>query len=341
MYAQELKSLQTPLMQELRQIGLNYGNENHTTVSDLIIEFESLLKAAIVSLNHETRFLKLYWKKTGDGMNIQVINREPNQSEVVLKEVVQVVNFADWLTEYRGKLKDSIRNAHQEAVAQVDSRRDEAIQRNALEWEDQQQELQDSSKNKTNTSTKTANTGDQVLSKTKQVSANLIRGNQILQTGVLQSDLNLDELKQQTNSLSQMNDKYSQLGFVFDKTSQLVKNLEKASHQEKRDVYFSLGFLCICVAWVLWRRIFKLPCKIALWLLFRFFKTILMTTGLVRQHGSKPVLAPPVLSSTPTIQATTTASSASSSWEPPSANTESLEHAVDQAMDRIFTHDEL
>ncbi|GAV52291.1 hypothetical protein ZYGR_0AG02820 [Zygosaccharomyces rouxii] len=342
-YTQDLRSLQTDMMQELRVIGSSSADEEHTKVSEMIVQFESLLRAAVVCLNHERRSLKLYWTKTNHGMSLQVINQEPDQYEAVLKEIVQLVNFTDWLTEYKLKLKDFIRKVHQEALAQVDSKRDEAIERKAQEWENQQQQLSDNPKTTAST-TKPANTSDQVLSKTKQVSANLIRGNQILQAGVLQSDLNLDELKQQTSSLSQMNDKYSQLGFVFDKTSQLVKNLEKASRQEKRDVYLSLGFLCLCITWVLWRRIFKLPCKLMLWVLFRFFKTILITIGLVRQQNTTPVspiMDATVITSASVSTTTTPISSKSTSWNALSANTESLEHAVDQAMDRIFSHDEL
>ncbi|CAR26311.1 hypothetical protein ZYGR_0H01200 [Zygosaccharomyces rouxii] len=342
-YAQDLRSLQTAMMQELREIGLSCADEKHTKVSEMIIEFESLLKAAVVCLNHEKRLLKLYWTKTSHGMSLQVVNQEPDQYETVLEEIVQLVNFTDWLTEYKTKLKEFIRKAHQDALAQVDSKRDEAIERNALEWEEQQQQQQPANQKATTATTKPANTSDQVLSKTKQVSANLIRGNQILQAGVLQSDLNLDELKQQTSSLSQMNDKYSQLGFVFDKTSQLVKHLEKASRQEKRDVYLSLGFLCLCITWVLWRRIFKLPCKLVLWVLFRFFKTILISIGLVRKQSSMPLSPTMDTVATATTSATTTTptSATSASLDLLSANTKSLEQVVDQAMDRIFPHDEL
>ncbi|GCE97276.1 protein transport protein sec20 [Zygosaccharomyces mellis] len=343
LYEQDLRSLQTDMMHELRMVGWSSTDVEHTKLSEMIIKFESLLKAAVVCLNYEKRFLKLYWTKTIHGMSLQVVNQEPDQYQTVLKEVVQLVNFTDWLTEYKLKLKDFIRKSHHEALAQVDSKRDEAIEQKALEWESQQQPH--ANDKATATTTKPANTSDQVLSKTRQVSTNLIRGNQILQAGVLQSDLNLDELKQQTSSLSQMNDKYSQLGFVFDKTSQLMKGLEKASHQEKRDVYLSLGFLCLCITWVLWRRIFKLPCKLMLWILFRFFKAILITIGLVRPQNSASV--PPIMGTTAisTTSATSGTISPSSpipkSWNTPSANTESLEHAVDQAMDRIFSHDEL
>lgn len=337
LYVQDLRSLQTDMIQELRKVGLSNADEGNTKVSQMVIDFESLLRAAVVCVNQEERFLKLHWTKTNHGLSLQVVNQGSHQYEPILKEIVQLVNFTDWLTKYKLKLRDFIRKAHEDALAQVDSKRDEAIRNNTLEWENEQQQQQQ--QRQSSTTTKPPNTSDQVLSKSKQVSANLIRGNQVLQGGVLQSDLNLDELKQQTSSLSRMNDKYSQLGLVFDKTSKLVKTLEKASHQEKRDVYFSLGFLFLCITWVLWRRIFKLPCKLMLWVLFRFFKTILMAVGVVRQRN--PTAVPPIAGATASITATAPLSSTSTSWSTYTANTESLERAVDQAMERIFSHDEL
>ncbi|SJM83402.1 related to protein transport protein SEC20 [Zygosaccharomyces bailii] len=349
-YAQELRSLQTPMMQELSEIRSGKADEKQSRTSETIIEFESLLKAAVVCLNQETRFLKVHWYKKPDGTGLRVVNDAPEQYNSILKEVVQLVDFTDWLTEYKRKLKECIRHAHAEGLAQVDSKRDAAIQSNAMDLE-----VQGSPTTARDTTANFKPTKkDQLLNKTKQVSANLIRGNQILQAGVLQSDLNLDELKQQTSSLSRMNEKYSQLGTVFDKTSQLVKTLERASRQEKRDVYLSLGFLCMCVAWVLWRRIFKLPCKIALWILFRFFKTILAGVGLVTQKRATavPVLATPskievsatttsIGSIAKTTSTTGIASIASTATTETTSGSQALEQAIDEAMGRIFPHDEL
>lgn len=326
------------MLQELNDIGSGQADDKHSSASEMITEFESLLRAAVICLNQETRFLRLQWCKQPDGMSLKIVNDAPEQYHSVLKEVVQLVNLTDWLAEYKIRLKDLIRRAHADSLAQVDSKRDEAIQSNAVDLE--------STAQTTISEDITANfrptTKDQLLIKTKQVSANLIRGNQILQAGVLQSDLNLDELRQQTSSLTRMNDKYTQLGTVFDKTSQLVKTLERASRQEKRDVYLSLGFLCFCITWVLWRRIFKLPCKLVLWVLFRFFKTILAGVGLVtsRQPSSIPVLATPA-SLAISVTASTASAASSMTSLASTSGTQALEQAVDEAMGRIFSHDEL
>lgn len=153
----------------------------------------------------------------------------------------------------------------------------------------------------------------------------------------------MDELRAQTNSLTQIDDKYTQFETVFKKTADLVKVLENASHQEKRDVYLSLGFLLCCISWVLWRRIFKLPVKLGLWLLFKFFKGILVTLGLVKSYaGSSSSLQAPSLVLNAPILATTTTSSATSVEPFASVSAvSSIQRAVDEAVDRIVSHDEL
>lgn len=43
----------------------------------------------------------------------------------------------------------------------------------------------------------------------------------------------------------------------------------------------SLGFLVLCISWVIWKRLIRGPLKLVLWIWFSFFKKILFTTGVV------------------------------------------------------------
>ncbi|CAI4426374.1 CBM_collapsed_G0016620.mRNA.1.CDS.1 [Saccharomyces cerevisiae] len=94
---------------------------------------------------------------------------------------------------------------------------------------------------------------------------------------------------------------------------------------------------------ILWRRIFKLPVKLGLWLLFKFFKGILVTLGLVKSYaGSSSSLQAPSLVLNAPILATTTTSSATSVEPFASVSAvSSIQRAVDEAVDRIVSHDEL
>lgn len=337
-YTGKVASLQDSMLKELDKLsdGESYADVEGcavTQAADMILEYESLLKIIEVCLNNGHRGLRVKWTKsnaldTCDSLNI-VQNGETqgtlSEKEEIVKDLEFLLRSIDWLFEYKTRLRLAVKDGHRKVIEQRDLKRDESIKDNEVKYEENASEAE---KYEVKSS---ATTKDKLLSKTKQLSANLIRGNQVLQSAVLQSDLNLDELEEQSSSLSKINDKYTQLETVFNKTSQLVKTLEKASHQEKRDVYFALGFLCLCVSWVLWRRIFRLPVRLALWLAFKFFRGILITIGLVKNVSTTKIPVPPmsVLQTTSTISTTTFTA------------TDTIEQAVNEAIDRIFTHDEL
>lgn len=339
-YVTRLSVLQDAMLKELEDFD-DLKKEEYTTsqAAEMILKYESLIKSHQVCMNHGNRGLKVKWIKSNaldacDTLDI-VHNEDIQRSESEKQELVENLEFllrsVDWLYEFKKKFRSSVKSAHKVMMEQDDVRRDQTIEENAMNYDEMSQP---NTNNRQQPNIEgTATTKDKLLNKTKQLSANLIRGNQILQSAVLQSDLNMDELQEQTNSLSKMNDKYMQFETVFMKTSQLVKKLEKASHQEKRDVYLALGFLCVCVSWVLWRRIFKMPVKIALWLTFKFFKGILVTIGLAKNVASSTqrVLAPPV---TAFIESTTT-------FITTTETADTIEQAVNEAMSRIISHDEL
>lgn len=342
-YNDRVASLQSAMLNELEKLSAGKSSADGTAhtatqAADMILEYESALKTIEVCLNNGHRGLRVTWAKSNaldTCDSLEIVQNEVTQGNElertqVVDELELLLRSVDWLFEYKRRVRTAIKDSHRKIAEQQDLKRDESIEHNAVQYEKQSaQPHPEAYEAKPSGTTK-----DKLLSRTKQLSANLIRGNQVLQSAVLQSDLNFDELQEQSSSLSKINDKYTQLDTVFVRTSQLVKTLEKASHQERRDVYLALGFLCACVSWVLWRRIFRLPVRLALWLTFRFFKGILMTIGLVKKASPTKMMAPPV-----SVLWTATTSTASAIGTP--SATDTIEQAVDEAINRIFTHDEL
>ncbi|QLQ79860.1 hypothetical protein HG537_0C05090 [Torulaspora globosa] len=338
-YKNRLETLQDSMLGALHKVNngqLQSEAEAYSAkeAADMILEYESLIRAVQVCLNNSYRGLRVIWRRSTAADSHDSLEMEQNgeienyDENKVVEDLEFLLRCIDWLFEYRQNYSVAVKEAYAAVAEQDHARRSESIEANCVRFDKM---TSSSSENELSLgSHRAATTKDRLLNKTKQVSANLIRGNQVLQSAVLQSDLNLDELREQTNSLAQVNDKYSQLETVFVKTAQLVKVLDKASHQEKRDVYLSLAFVSLCVSWVLWRRIFKIPVKLFFWLTFRFFKGILITLGLVKRIPVRPhkVTAPPV-TFLETVATTT------------STTIESIEQAVNEAMSRILTHDEL
>ncbi|EJS42191.1 sec20p [Saccharomyces arboricola H-6] len=323
------------------------------TIQGKLLDFESVLRCCIVEMTYKYPELKLQWEKSSkydqcDKLNVVQVDRQmyPEIYAQLTEELDSVLQFIDWFYCYRLKTKEILRQHHRRDLAWNDEERDRAINFHAVDY-DKLHQGAPSSTSLASASMENASTRDKLLNKTKQLTNNLVRGNQILQSGILQSDLNLDELRAQSHSLTQIDDKYTQFETVFRKTADLVKILENASHQEKRDVYLSLGFLICCVSWVLWRRIFKLPVKVGLWLLFKFFKGILVTLGIVKGYttsSSRPLqshalLNAPFLATTTSISSALVAPSASASA--PVSIVGDIQQAVDEAIDRIISHDEL
>lgn len=346
MYFDKLALLQDAMLKELEKLSnpCNYAEEEkHPTlqVADMVIEYESLLKSTIVCMNYEYRGLKVKWVKSTEADTCDTLSIVQNEEEningskngVIVSRLEIILRSINWFCEFNKQLRITVEKVYEQIIAQNDLKRDEAIEIHAVHYDDTNRAFDEQVSKADSEGNGSVSTKDKLLNKTKILSSNLIRSNQVLQSGVLQSDLNLDELKEQTNSLSKMNDKYMQFETVFVKTSQLVKTLEKSSHQEKRDVYVALGFLCICVSWVLWRRIFKLPVKLALWVTFKFFKGILTTLGLVKKASgsANKILAPPIAFMATTVPTTTTVPTI----------VDTIERAVDEAMSRIIHHDEL
>ena len=160
---------------------------------------------------------------------------------------------------------------------------------------------------------------DKLKDKNQMITKSLVRSNQILKSTVLQTELNLEEIFIQGNLLTDLNDKFDILDTLLSQSSKLMKMIEKNGSKEKRQVYYSLGFLIACVSWVIWKRLVRGPIKLLIWIWFNFFKRILYFTGFLKRN--KVIVGEPIFQeitsiiseSTPIISSTLSSLSSSSS----------------------------
>lgn len=109
--------------------------------------------------------------------------------------------------------------------------------------------------------------------------------NALMKSTLLAGEINLSELELSTNSLSSLSDNYAFFGNVLNKTNTLVKSINKASKNERAMIYRSLYFFISVCCWILWRRIFKRPILLIIWLIFSPIKMLFWNTS----SGSIPV----------------------------------------------------
>lgn len=328
-------------------------NETLCLINKDVLTFESLIETLIVAFNQSNNSsLTLSWVRSQSFRNndkLSLVKDGLNSNDVMVYDddimnsnnfnrlnledsYFDILSHINWLHGYRLQLNETILLINEGKLNRINRIRNETIEPNPM---DDDPHYKNSQEPEYVLDTKEQSTRDKLLNKTQQLTNSLIKSNTLLQSSILQSDLNLDDLKQQTQSLNQIQDKYSQLETIFNKTNELVKSLEMASNQEKRDVYISLGVLALAISWVIWRRIFKGPTKLFLWLLFKFFKGILVSIGVVQRitiNNSNSNNNIPTISNT-----ITTGSSITTATD----ITASLEQAVDDAFSRILLHDEL
>ncbi|KAM9933177.1 hypothetical protein OXX80_007198 [Metschnikowia pulcherrima] len=113
--------------------------------------------------------------------------------------------------------------------------------------------------------------GEQILTQNKNITSSLQQSKQLMAMSVMQTELNIDTLDQQSKDLTHLNDKLLDMESVLSKSKQIVKFIEKQDKHDKRRIYAAIGFLLLCSALVLWRRVLKLPAKILLWTFFKMF----------------------------------------------------------------------
>lgn len=113
---------------------------------------------------------------------------------------------------------------------------------------------------------------DRILSHNKNITTSLQATRQLMSTSVLQSELNIESLDQQTKDLHKLNEGFIQFNDLLVKSKQIVRFIEKQDKSDKQRIYLSLGFFLVCCAWVIWRRILRMPVRIMLWSFFKVFR---------------------------------------------------------------------
>ncbi|CDO95389.1 unnamed protein product [Kluyveromyces dobzhanskii CBS 2104] len=212
------------------------------------------------------------------------------------KEFIQ--RYEVWLMESRVLLKESLNEKLQSKLME---RRKSTT---SLDSDLNKSEVDDhNNKNDLRLPNAATNIKGKTLQVNKKITSNLLRTNQILRSSVLQSELNIDELSQQTDTLMVVNDKFDRFKAMSQASTKLIKAINNSSYQEKQKVYAAIAFFAGCIAWVLWRRIFKYPVKLAFWLVFKLFKSFLYTVGLVK--GSVSTNAPEHTSFSSTLSSIT------------------------------------
>lgn len=142
--------------------------------------------------------------------------------------------------------------------------------------------------------------GQQILTQNKNITSSLQHSKQLMTMSVMQTELNIDTLDQQSKDLTQLNEKLIDMEAVLGKSKQIVKFIERQDKQDKRRIYAAIGFLLFCSAWVLWRRVLKMPVKILLWTLFKMFGIFNWASTITKRDNAPVELLLDVLASTVT-----------------------------------------
>lgn len=111
----------------------------------------------------------------------------------------------------------------------------------------------------------------QILSQNKQITSSLQSTRQLLTSSILQSELNIDSLDQQTKDLNNLNEEFMKFSDVLNKSRQIVKFIEKQDRGDKQRIYLSFGFFALCCVRIIWKRILRTPVRIFLWTFFKAF----------------------------------------------------------------------
>lgn len=128
---------------------------------------------------------------------------------------------------------------------------------------------------------------DLILTQNKNITLTLQTTKQLMTMSVMQTELNIDTLDQQTRDLSSLNDKLVDMSTVLDRLRQIVRFIEKQDKSDRRRIYTAMGFLALCSLRIVWRRILKMPVRILVWTLLRTFGVVswLTSMGVGKGHA--------------------------------------------------------
>ncbi|CUS21656.1 LAQU0S03e07668g1_1 [Lachancea quebecensis] len=301
---------------------------------ELLSQYAEMVRVLIVCATQRHRGLRINWRGFND---LKVECGTAGSSEETAEHVAQIVQAVDFIVALEKRYKAAQVEANDEFGARLKELRAERYAKYREQVADQQGRAEQQSQGEG--AGQPVSKKQQLLTTNKKITSTLMRTSHLLQSSVMQSELNLGELQEQTRSMHKLNDRFDSLSGVLHTSSKIVKIINDSSGRERRQIYTGLSFLGLCIAWVLWRRIFKLPVKLALWMWFRFSRAVLASLGaLPKAKVAVPMVlntVAPTLASTAT-SAFSTLSAQTTATEQAAASMESLvQDAVDGAFARI------
>lgn len=120
---------------------------------------------------------------------------------------------------------------------------------------------------------------ERLLRQNTKLTDKLQNVNALIKSTLLAGEINISELDISTNSISNLGESYAFFGDVLNKTNGLVKSINKASKSERAIIYRSLYFFISVCCWILWRRIFKRPVLLVLWLILSPLKMLFRSSS--------------------------------------------------------------
>ncbi|EDK46643.1 hypothetical protein LELG_04824 [Lodderomyces elongisporus NRRL YB-4239] len=125
--------------------------------------------------------------------------------------------------------------------------------------------------NKNNTNANPTSINAQINAQNTKITSSLQASRSLLLTSVLQSELNIDSIDQQSKDLARLNESFIKFGDLLGKSKGIVKFIEKQDKSDRQRIYLAMGFFLACCCWVIYRRVLRRPLRILFWSLFKIF----------------------------------------------------------------------
>lgn len=157
--------------------------------------------------------------------------------------------------------------------------------------------------NRSSKKTAEASIAQQINERNTKITSSLQKSRDLLSTTILQSELNIDAIDQQTKDLAKLNERFIQFGDLLNKSRGIIKFIEKQDKLDRQRIYLSMGFFILCCCWVLYRRVLRRPLRVLFWSLFKIFNIFnwIVGTGSRVKTAEEPVDALSLIASTTAV----------------------------------------
>ncbi|CAK9440018.1 uncharacterized protein LODBEIA_P41180 [Lodderomyces beijingensis] len=111
----------------------------------------------------------------------------------------------------------------------------------------------------------------QINAQNTKITTSLQTSRNLLSASILQSELNIDAIDQQSKDLMKLNENFIKFGDLLQKSQGIIKFIEKQDKADRQRIYLSVGFFLLCCCWVIYRRVLRRPLRVLFWSLFKIF----------------------------------------------------------------------